>query len=79
LQAYDTVLMICTLLSDVTQHRLVVTNVLGQPIIPTFKDQASPLKMGQTGYPEISVTNYQPTLLNIPQEMSYYNPPLKNY
>ena len=57
---------------NVTQHRLVFTDVSGQPIGPIFKGQAIRtawlLNMGPTGCPETSVTNYQSTLSNIPEE-----------
>jgi hypothetical protein len=62
---------------DVTQRKLVLTDVSEQPIGPIFKGQAVeeypsrsgwPFYMGPIGYPETSVTDYQYTLLNISQE-----------
>jgi hypothetical protein len=50
-------------------ERQLVTDVAGQPFGPNFKGQtvqdewtALPLKMGSTGCPKISVTNYQSAL-----------------
>jgi hypothetical protein len=50
---------------DVVQHSVVLTDVSGQPISPTFKSQAveegcwtaSPLRMGPKGCPEKSLSN----------------------
>ena len=56
----------------VKQRGLVATDVSGQPIRPIFKGQsvhtARPLKMGRVGYTETSVTKYQFTPRNIPEE-----------
>ena len=56
---------------DVTQGRLVVTNVSVQPIGPIFKDQAVQeglLGLPDPACPETSVTKYQSALRNIPEE-----------
>jgi hypothetical protein len=47
-----------------------VTGVSGQPICLIFKDQAiqEVLKVGPIGFPEMSVTKYQPTLRNIAED-----------
>jgi len=42
-----------------------VTDFVGQPVSPIFKDQAWPLKMGLIGCPKMSVTIYQPMTYNI--------------
>jgi hypothetical protein len=44
-----------------------LADVSEQPIGPIFNGQTV-LKMGQIGCPETSVTNYQSTLRNIPEE-----------
>jgi hypothetical protein len=50
---------------DVPQRRLlVITDVSGQP----KKNWTRPLKRGPIRCPETSVTNYNPTLFNIPEE-----------
>jgi hypothetical protein len=57
---------------------LIVTDFSIQPIGPIFKGQAFqeksstvwPLKMGPIGCLETSVTNYQSTLRNVPEERS---------
>lgn len=51
---------------DVKQRRLVVIYVSGQPISPILK--------GPTSCPKTSVTNYQSTLLNIPEEKKSHRP-----
>jgi len=48
---------------NATQRRLVVNDVSGQHIGPTFKGS---LKVGPKVCPETSVTNYQPAVRNIP-------------
>jgi hypothetical protein len=60
---------------DVTQRRLVVTDVSGQRIGPTFQWSltAWPLKMGAKRCPETLVTNYQYALRNIPEERRSHN------
>jgi hypothetical protein len=49
-----------SLIWDVTQRRVIFTDVSGKPIGPIFKGKAVqedwPLKMGTIGYPETSVT-----------------------
>jgi hypothetical protein len=45
---------------DVTQGRLVVNDVSERPIGPIFK--------GPIGCPETTITNYQYTLRNVPEE-----------
>jgi len=47
-----------------------VTGVSGQPICPIFKDQAiqEALKVGPIGFPETSVTKYEPPLRNIAED-----------
>jgi len=51
LQASTTVSTRSSLFWDVTQRRLLVTDVSGQPIDQIFNDQACPLKMGPIGSP----------------------------
>ena len=48
----------------------VVTGVSGQPVCPIFKDHTiqEALKVGPIGFPETSVTKYQPTLRNIAED-----------
>jgi hypothetical protein len=58
-------------LRNVTQRTLMFTDVSGQPIGLTFKNQVFwPWKMGPIGCPETSVTIYQSILRNIPEERS---------
>jgi hypothetical protein len=47
-----------------------VTGVSGQPICLIFKYQAiqEALKVGPIGFPETSVTKYQPTLRNVAED-----------
>jgi uncharacterized protein YukE len=54
---------------DVTQRRLVIADVSGQPICPTFEGQAvMTFEDGTDRFRETSVTNYQSTLRHIPEE-----------
>ena len=55
-------IMWLSLFWDVTWHRLVVTDVSGYLICYIFKDQAV------LDCPETSVSKYEPTLRNIPEE-----------
>jgi hypothetical protein len=50
---------------DVTQRRLVVTNVYVWPVGSIFTGKVCPLKTGPIGSTETSVTNYQPAPRNI--------------
>jgi len=50
---------------NATHRRLVVSDVSGQPIGPTFRGS---LKVGPKVCPETSVTNYQPAVRNIPDQ-----------
>jgi len=56
---------------DVMQCRLVVTDVLGQPVGSIFKVQgvqsARPVQVWPTGCPEMPVSNYQCMLCDIPE------------
>ena len=55
----------------VMQPRLVVTDVSGQSVGSILKGQAVQedcLRMGTIGYPETSITNYQSTLFNMPED-----------
>jgi hypothetical protein len=55
---------------DVTQCRLIVTNISGQPINPIFKGQLDcwPLNMTQIGHPKTSVMKYLSTMPNHREE-----------
>jgi hypothetical protein len=64
---------------DITQSRLVVTDISGQHIDPILKGQAvqeetaSLLKVETIFPPETSVTNFHSTLFKIPEERIFYS------
>jgi hypothetical protein len=59
----------CSVLEPIVDMRALCSKVNYKTWLPR-SSTAWPLKMGQTGSPETSVTNYQPTLRNIPEDHS---------
>jgi hypothetical protein len=56
-----------------------VAEVSRQALKSIFKRQACTLKIGPTGCPQMSVTNYQPTPRNIPEQQKPQSTVRYNY